>query len=402
MGPGRRRSSAIALGLLRWATTTYRVTPTQVEVRRGLLGKSVLTVPRDRVRSVDLTSHFMHRLLGLTRVAIGTGQTDRKPRQRPRRSTACPAADGARLRDELLRRARPASPAAVNGLRRPTAGAGAGRAARESVLGPARPGLDPVRAVHPVRAGHHRRGGRVRLAHHQRDRRRPRPDRRACTTPTTAAVRRADRDRRRSRSPSSDRCVVAVFSTVGYVLAFWNFRLTRSSHGTLHVTRGLITTRSTTIEERRLRGVEFSEPLLLRAVGGARAIAITTGLRVGRGAERGGSILLPPAPAGRGPAGRRRGAGRRGAGDHAAGAPPAGGPAPPADPGAGRPGWCWSGLAGLVLVAGRSDVDSCGWRGGTATAADRCSRWTATAASATPWWTGGSCSGWARWSGADT
>jgi putative membrane protein len=91
--------------------------------------------------------------------------------------------------------------------------------------------------------------------------------------------------------------VVAVFSTVGYVLAFWNFRLTRSSHGTLHVSRGLITTRSTTIEERRLRGVEFSEPLLLRAVGGARAIAVTTGLRVGRGSERGGSILLPPAPA---------------------------------------------------------------------------------------------------------
>jgi len=47
-------------------------------VRRGLFSKSVLTVPRDRVRSVDMTSHFMHRLLGLTRLTIGTGQTDRK------------------------------------------------------------------------------------------------------------------------------------------------------------------------------------------------------------------------------------------------------------------------------------------------------------------------------------
>jgi putative membrane protein len=42
--------------------------------------------------------------------------------------------------------------------------------------------------------------------------------------------------------------------------------------------------------------VELSEPLLLRAVRGARVLAIATGLRVGRGADRGGSILLPPAP----------------------------------------------------------------------------------------------------------
>jgi putative membrane protein len=36
--------------------------------------------------------------------------------------------------------------------------------------------------------------------------------------------------------------------------------------------------------------------LLLRAVRGARVLAIATGLRVGRGADRGGSVLLPPAP----------------------------------------------------------------------------------------------------------
>jgi putative membrane protein len=80
------------------------------------------------------------------------------------------------------------------------------------------------------------------------------------------------------------------------VFAFWDFRLTRHPGGTLHVTRGLITTRATTIEERRLHGAEISEPLLLRMVAGARLIAIATGLRVGRGAERGGSLLVPPAP----------------------------------------------------------------------------------------------------------
>jgi putative membrane protein len=89
--------------------------------------------------------------------------------------------------------------------------------------------------------------------------------------------------------------VVAVLSAIAYVLAFWNFRLVRQE-GTLQVTRGLLTTRSTTIELRRLRGAEISEPLLLRAAGGARCLAITTGLKVGRGAEHSGSILLPPAP----------------------------------------------------------------------------------------------------------
>jgi putative membrane protein len=88
----------------------------------------------------------------------------------------------------------------------------------------------------------------------------------------------------------------AIASTVGYVLTFWNFRLSRHSSGTLHVRRGLLTTRNTSIEERRLRGVELSEPLLLRSVRGARVLAIATGLRVGRGGDRGGSVLLPPAP----------------------------------------------------------------------------------------------------------
>jgi len=89
---------------------------------------------------------------------------------------------------------------------------------------------------------------------------------------------------------------VVIASTVGYALSFWDFRLTRHPGGTLHVSRGLITTRATTIEERRLHGVETSEPLLVRMVAGARLIAIATGLRVDRGAERGGSLLVPPAP----------------------------------------------------------------------------------------------------------
>src|SRR4051794_4755866 len=59
-------------GLLRWFTTTYRITPHYVQVRRGLLRRRELSVPRDRIRTVDVTAHFMHRIVGLTRVTVGT------------------------------------------------------------------------------------------------------------------------------------------------------------------------------------------------------------------------------------------------------------------------------------------------------------------------------------------
>src|SRR5262245_20950537 len=36
------------LAMLRWFTTSYRITADQVQVRRGLLRRRVLSVPRDR------------------------------------------------------------------------------------------------------------------------------------------------------------------------------------------------------------------------------------------------------------------------------------------------------------------------------------------------------------------
>src|SRR5690349_8048406 len=61
------------VGLIPWLTTTYRVTGTHVEVRRGLLNRTTLTARIDRVRSVDLQSTLVHRIVGVTKVSIGTG-----------------------------------------------------------------------------------------------------------------------------------------------------------------------------------------------------------------------------------------------------------------------------------------------------------------------------------------
>jgi len=87
-----------------------------------------------------------------------------------------------------------------------------------------------------------------------------------------------------------------LIAMAGYIAVFWNFRLAEHGADTLRVTRGLLSIRATTISLSRLRGIEISEPLLLRAARGARCIAIATGLHVGRGAEREGSVLVPPAP----------------------------------------------------------------------------------------------------------
>lgn len=79
-----------------------------------------------------------------------------------------------------------------------------------------------------------------------------------------------------------------------FVEAWWGFRLIREPGGTLWVRRGLLTTRSVSLGERRLRGAKVSEAPLLRLGRGARLIALATGLG-GRRAH-GRSTLLPPAP----------------------------------------------------------------------------------------------------------
>ena len=63
----------VGLGLLRYLTTSFRVAAGRVELRRGLLSRHVLSTPIERVRTVDLTASPIHRVLGLTTVAVGTG-----------------------------------------------------------------------------------------------------------------------------------------------------------------------------------------------------------------------------------------------------------------------------------------------------------------------------------------
>jgi len=285
---GSRWSLGIAgvvmvFAMLRWVTTRYRITPAQVQLRYGLVRRQTRAAPLDRVRTVDVTEHLLHRALGLARVSIGTGTSDRKGRH-ALVLDGLAAGRAAALRSELLHRPL-AGPESL--LQVPAANA-------ETELARLDPGwlrFAPFTLTGAVAGlallgigwrivgeGHVevQRLGPYRAVAGQLEQWPLAVD--VLAVFVTVAV------------------FVAVASTVGYVLLFSGFRLTRHDGGTIHVTRGLLTSRATSIERRRLRGVELSEPLLLRAVGGARCLAVATGLRVGRGAERGGEILLPPAP----------------------------------------------------------------------------------------------------------
>jgi putative membrane protein len=274
----------VVMGLMRWFTTTYRISAEQVQVRRGLLRRETLTVPRDRVRTVDITASPLHRVLGLALVTVGTGRTDRK--NDGLKLDALTAEEAGRLRVELLDRST-AAPATVEGVPAPPP-------TPEIVLAELRPGwlrfapfsLSGLVTVAVTIGFLFRLANEAKIQVDQLGPVKDATDELSRTAVWLAVVQVA----------IVFLIIVAIFSTVAYVVAYYGFRLTRQPGGTLHIVRGLLTRRSITIEERRLRGTELSEPLPLRLAGGARTLAIATGLRVGRGAERGGSLLVPPAP----------------------------------------------------------------------------------------------------------
>ena len=295
-GPGQWIGLAIAtvvvlIGISHWFTTTYRIGPSQVELRTGLLRRRHLAVPADRVRSVDVTASPMHRLLGVAVVKIGTGRQD-KGKDDELRLDAVSRSDAQTLRAELLHRGSAA------GL--PTTPVGD--------WGPAADVLDPgetvlasfdvgwVRYAPFTLSGLATVGAVTGYVFHLLNEAHINPE-------SVGQVRSTADLLARTPLPLVGLVLVllllvlaATFSTAGYLLAFWGFRLTRHPGGTLRVQRGLLTTRSVTLEERRLRGVEVREPLILRMVGGARCIAIATGLREDRGSNKGGELLQPPAP----------------------------------------------------------------------------------------------------------
>ncbi len=270
---------AVAFGALPWLTTFYRTTDTQFQIRSGLLNKKTKTAPLDRVRSVDLEASLLHRVVGLTKVQIGTGVDDDRITL-----DSLTASDADGLRAFLLSRRAAAAPAPA-----PTDEVGTAPAA--------------VREEEPARVLAEIDWAWLRFA----------PFSLARLVVLAAAV--GALSQFGDQLPIADTVesawtwvhqfaltlvVAALFvggltswvllAVTGYVVQWWNMRLTREA-GSLHLTAGLFTTRSITVEEQRVRGVELTEPVLLRLVGGAELSTLATG--VGSG---GVTAILPPCP----------------------------------------------------------------------------------------------------------
>lgn len=286
---------AIAFGVLRWVSTRYRFTADQVQLRHGVLNTTTVSAPIDRVRSVDVTASVMHRALGLAEVQIGTGAGEKALKL-----DGLTRSEAAALRGDLLHRVAVATPdtAPEDVAADPpgdVVGGPRGPAAyrpetvvyrlnpawiRYAPFGPA--GLIAALAIVGVGSQFLNESG---LGWGEGGLVKGTVDRLAALGIILAVL----------AVLVGVLIVIVVLALLGYLLAFHGFRLTRDERGgTYHVSRGLLTTRATSLEIRRLRGVEVHRPVPLRWAGGAHLSAITTGVQDdGRGMS---STLTPPSP----------------------------------------------------------------------------------------------------------
>ena len=256
----------VTYGLARWFTTSYRIGPEEVTLRTGVLQRSVLSVPRNRIRSVSTDARLLHRLLGLTVLRVSTGRE--ATGDTAFALDAVPAGDVPRLRAVLLADSLPPqpsgrvlaawqpswlrySPLTFTGLAMIAAALGV---FSQSGL------LRPLRDSAVLRAGE---GAAEGLG-------------------VWGAV-----------AVGTGVVLVAsvALSVTQSLLTYANLMLRRDGE-VLHLSHGLLRVREHTYDMRRLRGGTLREPLLVRLFGGARLDAVMTGV-AGAGEA---SQLLPPCP----------------------------------------------------------------------------------------------------------
>ncbi len=261
----------VGYGVARWFTTAYRIAPDEVQLRTGVLQRRVLSLPRNRIRSVSTDARLLHRLLGLTVLRVSTGRETRgeaafaldavEAQQVPRlraillADSLASAENEERSPGRVLARWQPSwlrySPLSFTGLAMIAAAvglvyqAGAGAALQNSRL--ARSGLDAAQRFGIV----------------------------ASVIVAAVAV----------------LVVSVVLSVLRSLVTYGNLELRRDAD-VLHLEHGLLRLREHTFDMRRLRGGTLREPLLVRLFGGARLDAVMTGV----GGAREASLLLPPCP----------------------------------------------------------------------------------------------------------
>ncbi|MFZ4284025.1 PH domain-containing protein [Streptomyces rhizosphaericola] len=239
---------------VRWHRTRYRIGEERVDLHTGLLLVKRRSLARGRIRTVDLTANLLLRLLGLVTVRIGTGEQGGESTLELDPVTR---AEGERLRRLLLERAAPTPP-------------GVHRDGELAALDPRWIRYAPVSFVAPMLGGaavgavlqiSDWLGAQGEVIAWAGDRFQETPLLWVIVILVAAAL------------------AAGMIGALGlWIEMWWNYRLEREPGGTLRVRRGLFTSRSISVEEARLRGVDLVEPLGVRLFGAARLDAITTGL----------------------------------------------------------------------------------------------------------------------------
>lgn len=272
----------LVIGLAHWLQTKYLITSDQVRLRTGLIARKNLSVRTERIRTVETTAKFGHRLFGLEALRIGTGQ-QAKEGEDELKLDAITKGEAERLRLALLNRTITADQTSEPETTERASQASTPLAVmRWSWLRYAPLTLTGLTAV-AVALGVFMR------ALNELD-----------VNPASVGAIKWALDTAARNSLIVDLLivlaaivvVVVIGGLLGYIIQFANYRLTREPDHTIRIRRGLFTARSIAIEEAKLRGVSIREPLLLRLGRGARTVVLATGMSK----KDQTPLLVPPAP----------------------------------------------------------------------------------------------------------
>jgi len=261
----------VPLAVLSWRRFSYHVGDGRLELRSGVLNRSVRTIPLERVRGVDVSQPFLHRLLGLARVeveAAAGGASKSAELSLP----AISLAEAERLREALLGSARldEGEVEEAKPLYRatPVMLALGGITSMRYLLAPAA----LVGVVFNL--ADDRPGGLVERA-------------------TDAALERAPTDPVAIAALVVGGVVIVLLAAAGgSLLVDWNFTLADEGER-LTAVRGLLTRRVVSLDRERIRGVEVGDTPVRRALRLVTVTAIAAGLR----GRTGGTTLAPVLPA---------------------------------------------------------------------------------------------------------
>ncbi|MGW1681713.1 PH domain-containing protein [Saccharopolyspora sp. NPDC002376] len=267
------------LSALDWWFAWYRITPEHFELRKGAITRNHRSIPRDRIRSVDLTASLSHRVFGVMAVKVGTGGQAGDSSELKLDAISSEHAES--LRQELL--FGDSSTVVDENIPAPESSSTLARlnpawlaysslsvglalivwGAIGSAIGSFSELLKATGVFNAIGAA-------------------------VLATSLWLVI---------AVGAALSLAVTVLGSFVLSLEMWWGFRLSRERGDTLQVKRGLLTTRSVSLEERRLRGIELVEPLLLRWAGGARLHAVATGLNQKKAENQpDNKTLLPPAP----------------------------------------------------------------------------------------------------------